>query len=216
MRRFGAWQSLLLAILVVAVLRAPAQADRLKFSGSIYAGYAALSESNAPTGSAGFRDNLLAMFGPHLGVGLELGYLQLGSEFSPGTMVGADPTRPNDAVPVSIQHGVHALQSTVQVLYVGPGTRLRPLATAGAGYYGASRDLTWQYVDDRGALVSTGHVDHGHTKFGINGGLGLEYRPAASRVSVGIEARYHAIRRVEFFDLKTMHLVTVMGGLHFY
>jgi opacity protein-like surface antigen len=215
MRGFATLGWMVPAVVAVCVAAAPVEGGKLSFMGSVYGGYSAMSESNAPGGSVGFRDNVLAKVGSHVGVGFELGYLSLGSTYWQSALIGEAPPEIPPSVPFDVQAHYRALQTTVQVLYQGPGTRIQPFATAGGGYYAITRGLVWQHLDTAGDIDASGHVDHGHTKFGYNFGAGAQYRPAGAGPSVGIEARYHSVRKVELMGNKTLHILTVMGGLHF-
>jgi opacity protein-like surface antigen len=203
------------AVVVVCVVAAPAEGGKLKFMGSLYGGYSAMSGSDSPGGSIGFRDNLLAKLGPHVGLGFELGYLSLGSTFLQSTLLGDAVPGITSSAPFDVRAHYRAMQTTVQLLYQGPGTRLQPFATAGGGYYAISRELVWQHFDSAGEIDAVGHEDHGHTKFGYNFGAGVQCRPTGSGPSVGLEARYHSVRKTELMGGKTLHLLTVMAGIHF-
>lgn len=203
MRKVLAVAALAAAVLATAS-PAAAQGSPVTWAGSIYGGYAAITEDGAPGGSVGFRGNAFAMFTPVLGAGVEIGYHMFGSDKYQEDL-GGDTYR--------LDLGFSAFQATAQVQARAMMGTVRPFATGGLGVYAVRASLDATLLGPGGEDLGSGSSSDTETKFGFNLGGGIQFKPGPGPVSFGIEGRWHQV-----FDYpldSAMDVVTVMAGVHY-
>lgn len=191
---------LALGTVAMALGVAPAAAQDVIWAGSVYGGYAKMMESDGeplpvPGGSIGVRGNLFAMIDPVLGVGAELGYHGFGSE----DVVIA-------TIPGTLSYS--ALQATAQAIARGVRGSVRPYGTLGLGLYSVK------------VKAEAGGLEDSETdsKFGVNLGGGVQFRPSASMIGFGIEARWHTVFDGwvnEDLEDSALDIMTISAGINF-
>jgi hypothetical protein len=171
-----------LAALLVYALPAAAQD---KYCGSLYAGYAKVTNSGAPGGSIGGRINGFYMVTPMIGVGVEGGYHMLGKD--------------SDVTP-NVKFST--FQGTGQILVRANKGPARPYGTAGGGIY------SLRASPEGGSATSESHG-------GFNAGVGVQYKPKAeSKIGIGLEVRGHLLLK-KGEETETTKMITAMAGVSF-
>jgi hypothetical protein len=190
----------LIALIAMVAAAAPVAAQTsMTWAGSIYGGWAKITESGAPNGSFGARANIFAMLDPVLGVGAEVGYNLLGStDFAGGGKV-------KDS----------AFQATAQAIARGARGNVHPYGTLGLGLY-SFREKGESFADPVFNTTNTA------SKFGVNLGAGLQLKPAGAPVGFGVEGKWHSVFTAlpdpttsDLGHEKSLNIVTVMAGINF-
>jgi opacity protein-like surface antigen len=202
MRKLGTL--VVLGLVAMAFAAAPAAAQGITWAGSLYGGYAKIMESDneplpVPGGSFGVRGNAFAMLDPVLGVGAELGYYDFGSN---------DVSLDLGEGLVDASVGYSAFQATAQAIARGVRGSVRPFGTLGLGYYSRKATLEASGYD---ASESDG-------KFGVNLGGGVQFKPSASSIGFGLEARWHSIFDGwvnKDLEESSLDIMTIMAGINF-
>jgi opacity protein-like surface antigen len=212
MRILGTLVVLGLAVTAFGVAPAAAQESGMTWAGSLYGGYAKIMENDdllpVPGGSFGGRGNLFAMLDPVLGIGAELGYYSFGSE---------------DYEIPTIERGelnFSAFQATAQAIARGARGSVRPFGTLGLGLYSLKGSNKGVELDAGNVPIPGSDFDNSETdsKFGVNLGGGVQFKPSASSISFGLEARWHTIFNGwinEDLEESALDVVTVMAGINF-
>lgn len=105
----------------------------------------------------------------------------------------------------SITGNTHFLRGTGNVVYrLAPVSGLRPYVTAGVGVYQLGAGASYSY----GGTTTTQN-DQTQTKFGVNGGVGLEL--PLSGISVFLEARAHGVQT----DATPVTYIPITVGIRF-
>jgi opacity protein-like surface antigen len=204
---------LLIGLVVMAFAAAPAaaQESKLIWAGSLYGGYSKIMENDdvlpVPGGSFGGRGTLFAMLDPVMGIGAELGYYDFGSKDETNALFDGEV-------------GYSAFQATAQGIARGVRGSVRPFGTLGLGLYSVKTSIKGVFLDDGGVPIPGSDFDESesNSKFGVNLGGGVQFKPSAGSIGFGIEARWHTVFNGwvnENLEDAGLDVLTVMAGINF-
>jgi len=166
-----------------------ADTDSSPWLGTIHLGYAKIIENSddalysVPSGGLDLHGGVYRLLRPALGLGLEIGYQHYGEK---AYMIPAQES--GDAGFSSVHFTLQGLLQDVQ------GT-VRPFGVIGAGYYSIRTTTSGQLLLPDNTPIPGNHFEDKRTdgKFGANLGAGLQFKPSASSVRYGLDARWHMI-----------------------
>jgi opacity protein-like surface antigen len=182
---------------VILLAGTAAAQNQNEWNGGFYLGYATSTDPDSPDGSLGGMANVLAMFAPAFGAGVELGFFRLGDV--------SRTFEDQNMMPVEGKVTFSTWQTTAAVVGQYPGRKFRPYGVGGAGFYGV------RTVEEAAGFSQSDT----RSRFGINLGGGLKFLPSDGPWGVGLDLRWHLVFEGLPEDGGDLNMFTALVGLNY-